>query len=384
MISHTDLARLATIRSSHYPIVSFYLNIDAHLADEAKHVIRMRNLLDLVSAAGEGMDGEQSSSLEHDIGRIRDYLRDQAVASHVGTAIIASHGSGIWETFVFDQPLANHASVGPEPYLLPLYQVIAAEYHAATVLVEQGKARLFLVSRESVREVTDVYTDVPARHDQGGWSQARLQRHHDEHVLRHLKATAEHLFALFQGEGFDHLFLSGTEPITGALRGLLHPYLASRVGGTMTLPLTSTSHEVQAATLVEIQRLAGERDQATVRHLLGEVGSEQRGVAGLAATQSAVQRGQVATLVIVKGLLLPGWHAPALDYYTILPDDPVCSDQEVQAVSDVIGPLVAKTYEHGGAVVVVSDPEARAQIEAHGGVGALLRFRVPSHAGGSS
>src|SRR5436309_1385938 len=39
----------------------------------------------------------------------------------------------------------------------------------------------------------DATDDVPGRHDQGGWSQARFQRHTEKLVAEHLKEVAEEL-----------------------------------------------------------------------------------------------------------------------------------------------------------------------------------------------
>jgi peptide chain release factor subunit 1 len=377
MIARTTLSELAAIDAGGYPVISFYLNIDAYRGEEATHIIRKRNLLDRVSANRARLGSQHAASLDRDIQRIRDFVRDRAIESYRGVAIFASYGGGVWEPFVFEQLLVDHVSVGAAPDLAPLYRVLAQSTVCATALVEQGKARLFLVTREAVHEVNDIYTDVPGRHDQGGWSQARWQRHHDEHVHQHLRQTAEQLLGLYNEEGYQHLFLAGTEPLTTALRDILHPYVKARLGGTMTLPLTSTAAEVQAATLSHLDRLSEVHEEALLSELREQAATGRLGVTGLGATLAAVQRGQVATLIVGEECRSPGWYVRALDHYAVSDTDPVCQGHQLEAVDDIVGVLIERAISSGGNVVVMRSAAARAGLAPWGGVAALLRFRMP-------
>ena len=57
----------------------------------------------------------------------------------------------------------------------------------AVALVDKEKARFFSVFLGEIDETDDFKDFVPAKHDQGGVSQANFQRHHEAHVFRHLK-----------------------------------------------------------------------------------------------------------------------------------------------------------------------------------------------------
>jgi peptide subunit release factor 1 (eRF1) len=243
-------------------------------------------------------------------------------------------------------------------------------------VVEKGKARIFTVTREDIQEVGDIYTHVPGRHVRGGWAQARLQRHHNEHVQRHLKATSEQLFALFQDQGFDHLFLSGPHDLLMHLRELLHPYVRARYAGEMSLPIAAPAKEVADATIAALDHLAAEKEAATLQRLLDAAGADGLGVTGLAATLDAVQRGQVALLVMADGVRCTGWYVPELHYYTARSDDPLLASTVAQPADDLAGALMDCAFEQGAEVLIVGTPAARAALAPFDGVGALLRFRL--------
>src|SRR5207245_2033727 len=106
------------------------------------------------------------------------------------------------------------------------------------------KARIFLAKMGQIREVSDLFDDVPGQHEQGGWSQARYQRHIEEHVGRHLKRVAEVLLRFFKRRNFDHLILAGPEEILPQFEQALHDYLRQRVVARTTLAMTATPADV--------------------------------------------------------------------------------------------------------------------------------------------
>jgi predicted RNase H-like nuclease (RuvC/YqgF family) len=83
----------------------------------------------------------------------------------------------------------------------------------AAVLADTNFARILVIATGAVvdaREVTGVKT---RRTDQGGWSQARFQRHIENFHLHHAKEVVEALARIVQQEGIEHVLLAGDEVI---------------------------------------------------------------------------------------------------------------------------------------------------------------------------
>src|SRR5205823_3714854 len=154
------------------------------------------------------LDRERRLSVERDAARTMDLLHSLSRGWTRGVAVFSSSGAGLWEEVRLPRPVMDRADLAERPHLVPL-EAMAEVYECfCTVLVDREKARLFLSRMGRIREQSEVLDEVPNRHDQGGWSQARFQRHVDDHVVRHLKHVGELLFRLFEREGFDHLILA--------------------------------------------------------------------------------------------------------------------------------------------------------------------------------
>src|SRR5918997_1712165 len=73
------------------------------------------------------------------------------------------------------------------------------------------------------REVKGVKTK---RTSQGGWSQARFQRHISNFHMQHAKEVVDALDRLVQQESITQILLAGDEVITPQLRGQMPKHLA--------------------------------------------------------------------------------------------------------------------------------------------------------------
>ena len=63
----------------------------------------------------------------------------------------------------------------------------------------------------------------PDGHKQGGWAQARYQRHVQEHIDRHYKEVAAYIASYMTAHPHTHLILSGHNDIAGGLSSLAPP-----------------------------------------------------------------------------------------------------------------------------------------------------------------
>ena len=76
---------------------------------------------------------------------------------------------------------------------------------------------------------TDVTSNVPGRHQQGGWAQMRYQRRVKDHMDRHHKEVAEYLAAYSQVQPQAFIILSGQDEIIANLRQFLPTQVQQQV-----------------------------------------------------------------------------------------------------------------------------------------------------------
>ena len=78
-------------------------------------------------------------------------------------------------------------------YLAPLVPLVGRGDGALVAVVGRERGEIYRLRGGRLEEVVDHTEEQPGRHDQGGWSQARYQRHIEKLVAEHLREVAEEL-----------------------------------------------------------------------------------------------------------------------------------------------------------------------------------------------
>ncbi|MFN8472410.1 MAG: Vms1/Ankzf1 family peptidyl-tRNA hydrolase [Anaerolineae bacterium] len=381
MITRTEIEQLAAYQHSVAPLVSFYMDLDKGRPDETKWSIRLKNLLgDLESSRGQWSDAEWES-VASDAERIRAFVRDQRVAGGRGVAVFASSAANFWQTYTFPNRVGNYARVNHSAYVRPLVRMLDRYKPQCVVLVSQDQGRVFFLqgdTGETIEERGDLVSDVPRRHDQGGWSQANLQRRRNDAVHQHLKETADMAFTIFQQTPFEHLLVGGTDHVVNEFQTCLHPYLRDRLVATFSVPISASPKTVQERTRPILRALDTQQQLGLVERVEAEVGQRDMGVAGLADTLAALRQGQVLTLILGEDFAAPGQRCLDCGALTADVDGTTCADcgGHLVGVGDIVSDLVEQALEQDAEVRVIAAPAAMPRLQALGHVGALLRFAV--------
>jgi peptide chain release factor subunit 1 len=361
-----------------HPVTSLYLDVDGRRYPRRADVERHGELL-LRKAATEaerqGRDAHRAVS--RDVERMKAYLADRFDRKGArGLALFSCDPAGLWQDVPVTQPLRDRATVAPRPYLLPLEAMVERAETFCLALVDREKARLLVGSLGEVEEVTSVLDDVPGQHDQGGWAQARLQRHIEDHVQRHLKHVAAALLDLLRRRPFDRLVLSGPDEVVAELERNLHDYVARRVSDRASLPVTAAPGAVLDLMLALEERVERERERVTVERLEAETaGRTGRGVAGLDRTLEALAQGRIEILVVSAALEAQGVRCGSCG--TLASAGARCSvcGSATEPAPDLVEEAVESALRMGCRVETVPETTPGAEtLQRLGGMGALLRF----------
>lgn len=380
MITRTEIEQLATYEQPEAPVISFYMNIDKGRPDEMKWNIRLKNLVNQIEGQRDRWSDAQWESIAADVERIRRFVGDQRVLGAVSVAIFASSAANFWQPYTFPTRTRNEVRVNHTAYVRPLFRLLDSAKPQCVALVSQDQGRVFLLwgaAGEVIEERGDLVSDIPRRHDQGGWSQANLQRRHDDAVRHHLKQTADMIFTLAQSVPFERLLIGGADTVTKEFQGLLHPYLRERLVATFSAPIAATPKTVQERVRPILQALEAQKQSDLVADVAEEVGQRDKGVAGLADTLEALRQGQVLTLVLAEDYTAAGHHCRQCD--SLLTNHtgrcPHCGS-DCEDVDDIVAAMVEQALGRGAQVYTISTPAALARLEPLGQVGALLRFAM--------
>ena len=378
-----QLDRLSAFGPAPYPVVSLYLNTQPGSTgrDQYQSFIRKEFAARGRTYPANSPDRE---SLDRDVDRILRYLETDLQPSSNGVAIFACSAGEMFEAMQIAAPIEQHSLyIGDQPHLYPLARLQSQYRPYAAVLANTNSARILVVGTGEVvaeREVTGVKTK---RTSQGGWSQARYQRHIENFHLQHAKEVVDVLDAIVRREGIERIVISGDEVIIPLLRDQMPKQLAEKVVDHVRLDTAAPVDDVLKTTLEAMKRLDERTDREKVEAAVGAYRAGGLGVVGPEDTLDALIKGQVEELLVAANVRdlrgLPqssplttandtGLAEPAVD--TAAAGEAADGDPQVIRLADE---LVTKAQQTAARTTFIEDPSL---LSAYGGVAALLRFRL--------
>ena len=371
-----QLDKLVAFQGQEAPVVSLYLNLapDQHGRDNFEVFCR-KAFADQLKVYNER--SPQRANLEGDFERIRTYLANDINRSANGVAIFSSAGAGdFFEAVQLDVPIDDHwLFIGSVPHVYPLMRLIDQYPRYASVVLDTNQARIFVFGLGTVEQRQEVKGVKTRRSSMGGWSQARYQRRAENFHLHHVKEVVDTLDRVVRTDNIQHLVVVGDDVVVPMVKEALPQHLAEKVVDVLRLDRHAGEDEIVEATLDALRQKDAETDKERVEQLINAWQGGGLGAVGPEATMRALQMGQVDELLIAAA---PDVLKPVQK----MPDDaapePVATDTTAPAAAtdqqlQLSQELVARAQQTGARVRIIEDAEV---LRDHGGVGAILRFRI--------
>src|SRR2546423_2740573 len=299
LITADDVRRLAALDARPGVMLSVYLNVDGReYPRRHDYEVQLDGLLREARAKGAG---------DADVGRVSDHVKAGIDRTETRSlAMFSCAAKDLWEAFHLPRPVRHRVAVNAHPAIRPLELMLADYDRFGVVLVDRARARMFRFYLGVIEEQHEWVDDVVGQHEQGGWSQARYQRHVEDEVRKHLKRTAEQALRMYEHQPFDHLLLGGPDEVVAEFEKLLHSYLADRRAGRISVSLADPVEAVRTAALAVEERLEREAEKAAVERLRQAVGRHDGGVSGLAPVLDALAQRRGGGGLLSSGLPPPG------------------------------------------------------------------------------
>jgi peptide chain release factor subunit 1 len=289
-----------------------------------------------------------------------------------GVALFACAGADLWVEFPSPVPFDDEFSVADRPTLRQLARLDEDYTNALVVLVDSRTARIYEVVLGGFLAETGIANEVPGRHKQGGWAQARYQRHVQEHIDRHYKEVAAYIISYMAAHPHTHLILSGHDTIVAEFRHWLPPSVQAQILETVSLDQHADRHRILEVAQDVLQRHEREEELATVELVVNRAGHGGLGVLGLQATLAAVNTGRVYKLVMHRNMHTLGWRCGAC---AALTDEThfQCMQCGGEVTMVELGEAMVQAVLQADGLVELIAPDDR--LAAYEGVGALLRYQ---------
>ena len=380
-----QLERLAAFEPAPYPVVSLYLNTQPGQTGRDQFQTFVRKEFAARSRTYPPKSPERES-LDSDFERISRYLDTELQPSANGVAIFACSAGELFEAVQLTAPIEEHwLFIGDQPHLYPLARIESLYPRYAAVLADTNSARILVIATGEVVDDREIRGTKTRRNTQGGWSQARFQRHVENFHLQHAKEVVDALDRIVQRENIQDVLLVGDEVITPLLREQMPKHLAERIVDQVRIDKDASLDEVLNASLDTMKRTREQTEREKVEAAIGAYRAGGLGVVGPEDTLEALIKGQVEELLMAATLrelqeLSGGANSgPALANDTALPEafvEPILAGEAARATPETVRlahELVTRATQTSARITFIRDPDLLA---GYGGVAALLRFRI--------
>jgi peptide chain release factor subunit 1 len=373
-ITWETLRELAGFRSEKGCAISLYVDLHPSTSPTARDLEgRMNSLIADAEKRGDaaGFSHERKQALKADVRRLRDWWDDEfdRDGAH-GAAVFCSSLDNFWRPLPLTDPVRDEVRLGRDLYLAPLVPLVGRGDGALVAFVSRERGVVFRLRGGRLEEVVDQSEEQPGQHDQGGWSQARYQRHIEKLVHDHLKTVGGELDKRVRGAGTLQMVIVAPEEMRGEIEERLSNEAREAIVGWAHAQSHASPTELLEVVKPHLARARERRLEQTLARWAEEAGRNGRATAGWAPTLEAASDGRVDLLLMREGANRAAYQCPQCGRGSA--NDGACplDGTRMEQRPDGGDLAVHHVLAHGGSVV----PLRREDLAEHEGIGALLRF----------
>jgi peptide chain release factor subunit 1 len=377
-VTSERLRELAGFRVEQGCAISLYLGFDPATAGTIPAAqAKINSLLDEAQKSAfanrSELTHDQKGGLQSDFDRIRKFLVEDFDRSGVqGVGIFAAGLDGFFSVNLLSDLVPDDVRVGPDFYIAPLVPLLGRGNGAIVAVVDRERGLLFVLQNGRLEPLADLTEEQPGKHDQGGWSQARFQRHIDELVRDHLRTVADDLDKQLRSGIARHVVIVGPDEARSDFEGLLsHEAKAAVIGATAGEGYATPSELLELALpFIEQARLADET--AILERWQEEAGRNGRAATGWDQTLESASDGRVEVLLFREGVQREAYQCPKCGRAQAVDGACPLDGTHMEEREDGVDLAVRRTLAHGGDVHSLA--RERPELEPADGIAALLRF----------
>jgi peptide chain release factor subunit 1 len=376
-ITWDQLRELGGFRAEKGCAVSLYIDLDPSVVPTAAEVeTKVHSLLDeaerILDERRRELPRDQREGLKSDLERIAAWFDDGFERQGLrGVAVFAAGLDNFWTTLPLPDSVGDEIKIASQLYVAPLARLVGRGAGVLVAYVGRERGQVFELRGGQLVELADETEEVPGRHDQGGWSQARYVRHIDEIVERHWRRVADTLDSCVRKLRGVRVVLVGAEEIRSEFESILSNDVEGCLVGWTTAEAHADATQLLAAAKPVLERWWSAREQALLERWREEAGKNGRAAAGWEQTLEAASDGRVELLLVQEGIDRPAYQCPQCGRAQMTNGSCPLDGTTLESREDGLDLALHQTLAHGGSVHVLRE---RRDLDPVGGLAALLRF----------
>ena len=316
-VTWDSLRDLARLRAEKGCAISLYLDLDPSVSPTTGDASsRVNALIDEVershAATRPELTHEQREGLRRDVERLRRFFAQEFTREGArGYAVFTAGLDNVWQDLPLSESVPDAVRVGRTFYLAPLVPLVGRGEGAIVAFVGRERGDLYRLRAGRLEELEEHFQEQPGRHDQGGWSQARYQRHIEKLVHEHLRDVAERLDRQVRRLRGPRVVVVASEETRAELEEELSNEVKKAIVGWSTAEAHADAPALLAVVEPVLQRWRAEQETEAIERWQEEAGRNGRAAAGWARTLEAASDGRVELLLFQDGTNRVAWQCPA-------------------------------------------------------------------------
>jgi peptide subunit release factor 1 (eRF1) len=378
MITRETLREIAAFQSPSHDAVTFYFQpVAPQDKSHRQDAILVKELVRNAAQAAErnGKNGDLLDTLNRILSLSEHLHGNQGMAK----AVFACGSQDYWREFDFPSQFpGTRLIVNQRFHVTPMTGLNDVLGKTAIVLIDRTKARMFELQMNEIREVADLINELTRRGRSDGFlgfDAGHAERRVDNEIAAHYRRVGERLMELYGNGAAEYLILGCHEEARNDIERELHPYLQQRLIGHFVAEAAQVSpDEVRQ----NAKRILAEHRRRMCQEIVGEVLDEakadNRGALGLRRVLRALQMGEIQTLLLERSFHATGGECSNCGYLDMAHAKycAVCN-HDMRPIDDLGDAIIGRALGAGADVTYV--PE-NADLQRHGNIAALLRFRA--------
>ena len=376
-VSLDGLRELAGFRAQNGCAISLYVDLDPATSPTTRETtMRVHAMLDSASkshgATRTDLAHEVKAGLKADFERVARYFDGEFDRGGArGLAVFAAGPDNVWSVLALPWRVGDAARVADDFLLSPLVPLIGRGNGAIVAVVGREQGRVLALRGGRFEQIADRTEETPGRHDQGGWSQSRFQRHIENLDLEHYKSVAEELERVFRALGRPRIIVVAGDETRAEFADVLSSELEDAVIGWTSADAHASDAELSAVVQPFVDDWRARRETEVVERWREEVGKNALGSSGWAETLEAASDGRVELLLHRTGVQKNAYRCPACGRAAAVATTCPLDGTTMEHRDDGLDLAVRLTLAYGGELLAV---EHREDLDAVEGIGAILRF----------
>jgi peptide chain release factor subunit 1 len=378
VITWDRLKELAAFRAQNGLAISLFLGFEPEMTGTTPGAAtKINSLLDEAHKSTFGTRGDlthdRKRGLQSDFERIRNYFTDDLDRAGVqGLAIFAAGLDAFWSASALSDRVPDRAFVGPDFHLKPLVPLLGRGKGAIVAVIDRERGLLFRLTSGRLTPLADLTEEQPGRHDQGGWSQSRFQRHIDELAKDHLRTVAEDLDNHVRRGLARHLVVVGPDEARAAFADLLAAETRNCVVGWTAGEGYATPTELLELALPFLERARLAEETEALERWQEEAGRSGRAASGWDETLEAASDGRVELLLFQEGVARLAYECPSCGRAQTKNGACPLDATRMEPREDGVDVALHRTLAHGGSARALA--RDRPELGPVEGIAALLRY----------